>query len=250
MLQPVHTPESPLFKACVNERVQRQRNHADPDCCQARFHEVECWAQWDQQTLAFIRTWIWEQLKEQGFVNEMDGAHFGGGLYKTVFSDRWKDIYQFFLCNRESITESAKHQTTQAFSSKLSTEPKNTDLSFLTKTSFEHVASDWLHRLKLDPQKIGAYLNGTPAHKVNATKAIWTLYDSLIANYNFFAARGLQPCDLIDDFIKETEPNSSINDYVCAKNLKVIELSLVLRTLEKILSQTPYQDLFSNPRSQ
>ncbi|MBP9729634.1 MAG: hypothetical protein KBD23_05835 [Gammaproteobacteria bacterium] len=175
------------------------------------------------------------------------GPTLAGWCIKPFLAIAGKDIYQFFLRNRESITEATKHQAKQALSSKLSTPPQNTDLniSYLTKTSFEHVASDWLPRLKLDPQKIGAYLNETPAHKVNATKAIWTLYDSLIANYNFFAARGLQPCDLIHSFIKEIEPSSSINDHVCAKNLKAIELSFALKTLAKILSQAPYKDLFS-----
>ena len=31
-----------------------------------------------------------QQFKEQAFVNEeMDGAHFGGMVYQTVFSDCW-----------------------------------------------------------------------------------------------------------------------------------------------------------------
>ncbi len=90
-----------------------------PGCCQEPFHRVECWAPWEQQTLAFIRRWIWEQLKKEGFVKELDAANFSQVVYHTVFGDCWKDIYPFFLNHRESITVAATHQATQAFDSKL-----------------------------------------------------------------------------------------------------------------------------------
>ncbi len=240
-------PKGPLFQACVNQFIKEgQLKSSEPGASKDPYDPVESSAQWDQQVLGFIRTWICEQLEEQGFVKVgIDTTHHSRVVYETVFSDCWMAIYQFFIDRRGSI-QMAIQQPRCMPGAKLSTSPKNTDrtLNFFTETMFEYFAKDWLLRLELDPQPIDTYLHEQPSRRLDGAKALWSLYESLIANNTFFKVRDVQIRDLMDDFVKAIEPESSFNDYAYPEHSKEIELSSGLRTLIQIISQLPCKNLF------